>query len=259
MSEQPVNTEQPPSPGSSGQESISFLDKAAGVFYEPSKVFESLKTSPLKFADWFVPVLLVALLAGVNVYLRFASPDLRFQMAQMQERYIDNMVTQGKMTADQAQQAKDRMENGSTSVTVVSVIVAIVAVFIFFFIIAGIWFLVGKFALKGNITYTHALGILGLSEWIAVVGVIIGTVVMVAMSRLDGGLHLGLLTQMNTDSKAYLFMSKIDVFTIWSLVVIAIGLGRFAGRKGIMPAACVCAVWVIWVLVSIFALGGRFG
>ena len=257
MSEVPVNMEQ--QEGSGGQEPLSLMDKAAGIFYEPTKVFDSLKKFPVKFADWFVPVLLVSLLVGVNVYVRFSSPDLRFQAAAQQGRYFDKMVEQGKMSADQAQQAKDRMENPSTGIVAISVFAGVVVVFIFFFIIALIWFLVGRFALKAEMSYTHAMGIVGVTNWIGVVGVIVATVVMVAMSRLDGGLHLGLLTQMDTESKAYLFMTKADVFSIWTMILIALGLGRFSGKRSAMPYIWVFGLWVVWVLVSVFVLGGRFG
>lgn len=263
MMEQPVTAEQPPSAGSGGQETLSFMDKAAGVFYEPSRVFESLKTSGVKFADWFVPVLLLALLTSIATYVRLSSPDLRFQVLQQQEAAIDKMVTEGKMTADQAQQAKamteDRFQSGSASVIGIGVFTTFVVVWIIFFVISGIWLLVGKYALKGTINYTQTMGVVGLSDWIMLVGVIIGTVLSVVLSRLDGGLHLGLLTQMNAQSKTYQLLSKIDLFTLWSLVVISIGLGKISGKKGAQSAIWVFGIWIVWSVLSILIFGGMFG
>lgn len=263
MMEQPVTADQPPSPGSGGQEPLSFMDKAAGVFYEPSRVFESLKTAGVKFIDWFVPVLLLALLTSVATYVRLSSPDLRFQVVQQQEAAIDKMVTEGKMTADQAQQAKttmeDRFQSGSVSVIGIGVFTTFVFVWIIFFIISGIWLLVGKYALKGTMTYTHVMGIVGLSEWIALVGVIIGTVMSVVLSRLDGGLQLGMLTQMNTQNKTYQLLSKVDLFTLWSLVVVSIGLAKIAGKKVSQSAIWVFGIWLLWSILSIFVLGGMLG
>ncbi len=256
--EEPVASQQPPSAATGGQEELTFMDKAAGVFYEPSRVFNSLKTSGVKSSDWLIPVLLLAIFSSISLYVRFSSPDLRFQMVQMREQAIDKMVNEGKITSDQAQQQKTNLESGSAAVMGIGIFGAFVAAFVIFFIISGIWFLVGKFGLKADMNYTHAMGIVGLSEWIMVVGVIVGTVLSVALSRLDGGLQLGLLTQMNMQSKAYLLLSKIDLFTIWSLAVIAIGLGAMSGKKGFQSAVWVFGIWIVWELISVFALGTMF-
>lgn len=165
MSEQPVTANQPP------EEKMSFMDKAAGVFYEPSKVFEALKTDPVKTADWLVPLAVLAVVVSLATYVRFSTPDLRFQFVQMQEQTIDKSVSEGKMTSEQAQQARSRLESSSGIFMAFGIIGAIVGLFILFFLTAGVWLLVGKYALKGAaMTYNHAMGIAGITSWIASVG-----------------------------------------------------------------------------------------
>jgi hypothetical protein len=234
------------------------MDKAAGVFYEPSKVFASFKTSPVKVADWLVPVLLLAVVIGVSTYVRFSSPDLRFQMAEQQEQRFDKMVAQGKMTADQAAQARERMESGSSAFMAIGIFGAVVATFIIFFVAAGIWVLIGKIFLKGNVNYSQMMGVAGLSSWISIVGVILSIVITVLLSRLDGGLHLGMFTQMSSD-KTYSLLRNADLFTIWNLGVTSIGIGALSGKKGFLPAAYVFGIWIVIVLISVFALGGMYG
>ncbi len=258
MMEEPVSQQQPPSAESGGQEELSFMDRAAGVFYEPSRVFNSLKSSGVKSSDWLVPVLLLAIFSSISLYVRFSSPDLRFQMLQVQEQAIDKMVSNGKLTADQAQQRKEAIESGSTGFKWIGIFGAFVGALVLFFIIAGIWLLVGKYGLKADMNYTHAMGIVGISEWIVVVGVIVGTVLSVALSRLDGGLQLGLLTQMNMQSKVYMLLSKVDLFTIWSLAVIAIGLGVLSGKRTAQSAVWVFGIWIIWELISVLGIGSLF-
>lgn len=253
MSEQPVTTDQPP------EEKMSFTDKAAGVFYEPTNVFSSVKKSGVGFADWFVPVILLAILASVTVYVHFNSPELRYQSVQMMEQRIDQRVTEGKMTAEQAQQAKARVENSGSTFQVIGIFGAFVAVFIFFFIGAGIWWLIGKFALKGSITYTQAMGITGLTNWIAAVGMIVAIVMSVTMARLDGGLTLGMLTTMNMADKGYMILTRVNLFTIWSLFAASIGLAVIVGKKTLQAAVWVYGVWIAWTLISVFLLGGMFG
>ncbi len=250
--EEPVTAVQPP------QEPMSFLDKAAGVFYEPSKVFGSLKSSGVKVADWLVPVLLLAIIVGVAVYVRFSSPDLRFQAAQQQEQRFDKMVAEGKMTSEQAEQAKTLMENGSTSFMGIGIFMGVVVIVVIFFVASAVWLLVGKFALKGAMDYSLAMGVTGLATWILIVGAIIGILMTVLLSHLDAGLNLGMLTQSNA-GKTYSLLRSVDLFGLWNLFAISVGLGSLSGKKGAMPAVWVFGVWIVILLLSVFALGGMFG
>ncbi len=259
MSEQLNTSAQPPSGGPAGQETLSFMDKAAGVFYEPSKVFTSFKTSPVKVADWLVPLALLAIVVGVATYVRFSSPDLRFQIAQQQEQRIDKMVAEGKMPADQAEQAKERMENGSSAVTAIGIFGAMVAIFITFFVAAAVWLLVGKVFLKGSVNYSQMMGIAGLSSWISLVGAILSIVMTVLLSRLDGGLHLGMFMQMDNSNKGYSLLRVADVFSIWNLAATSIGIGTLSGKKGILPTAWVFGIWIVLMLFVVFVLGGMYG
>jgi len=252
--EQPTILEQPP------VEQLSFMDKAAGVFYEPSKVFESLKKSGPQFADWFVPVLVLAIITSIATYVRMTSPDLASQFQQMQEQRIDKMVTNGKMTADQAQQAKERMSSASGIAATVGTISTFIGVFIFFFIISAIALLIGKAALKAPaMSYNHAMVISGIPSWIGIVGAIIGIVISVTFSRFDGGLHLGLLRQMNSDDKVYQLMVNVNLFTIWSLLASSIGLAVISGKKTGTALMWVFGIWIVLVLIGVFVLGGLFG
>lgn len=258
MSEQPVASEQNPSGEPAGVDQLSFMDKVAGVFYEPSRVFGSFKTTPVKVGDWLTPVLLLAVIVGVTVYVTFSSPDLRFQVAQQQEQRIDKMVSEGKMPADQAEQAKERMESGSSAFMSIGIFSGVVAIFIIFFAAAAVWLLIGKVILKGDVNYSQMMGVAGLSSWISLVGVVFSIVIMILLSRLDGGLHLGMLMQMSTD-KSYALLRSANLFTIWNLAATSIGIGTLAGKKGVMPAVWVFAIWIVLVLVSVFLLGGMFG
>ncbi len=257
MSEQPTTSEQTPSGEPAGQENLSFMDKAAGVFYEPSKVFASIKTSPVKVTDWLIPLLILAVVVGVSRYVASSSPDLRFQAAQLMQPRFDKMVTEGKMSAETAQQAKENMENGSPSGTFFGIFTGIAATFIIFFIAAGIWLLIGKI-LKGNVNYSQMMGVAGLASWISIVGAVISIVVTIILSRLDGGLHLGMFTEMSYN-KTYSLLRSADLFSVWNLVVTSIGIGIFTGKKGPMPGVYVFGAWIIIDLIVVFGLSSLFG
>ena len=249
MSEQPVTAEQPP------EEKMSFTDRAAGIFYEPSEVFESIKKSGVKFVDWFVPLALLIIVGCVASYVQLHSPDLRAQIIQQRETAIEKRVAEGKISSDQADQERQMLEKtvgtGSTFAIVSSMVSIIVFFFIAFFVVSLVWLLVGKFALKSDFDYTRAMAVTGLADWIAAVGLIFAIVIAVLTSRIDGGLQLGMLVPMDPQNTAYVIMSKIDLFTLWSLAVVSIGLGVFSGKKGLRPLIWVLGIWIIWVIVSV--------
>ncbi len=252
--EDPTSLEQPQ------VEQLSFMDKAAGVFYEPATVFESVKKAGPKFADWFMPVLVLAIITSIATYVRMTSPDLAFQFQQMQEQRIDKMVANGKMPADQAQQAKDRMSSAAGITAAIGTFSTLVGVFIFFFIAAAITLFIGKVALKApEMTYNHAMVVAGIPSWIGVVGAIIGIVISIMFSRFDGGLHLGMLRQMNTGDKIYQLMANANLFTVWSLLASSIGLAVISGKKTGTAAMWIFGIWVVLVLIGVFILGGLFG
>ncbi len=238
---------------------MTFIDKAAGVFYEPSRVFESIKSTGAKFADWFVPVLILAILGSLSGYVAYSNPDLRYQTMQIMEQSLNKRVTEGKMTAEQAQQAKAAMEGGGSSfLPILTVMGAFFGIFVVFFVVSGVWLVVAKFALKGSITYAQSMGVVGLSNWIAALGLLIGIVLSITMSKLNAGLNLGLFTQAGTLSKSHILLSKLDLFTIWGLVLISIGLGKLADKKTAEVAMWVFGLWIVWGLFSVFVLGGTF-
>jgi len=255
MSEQPTTSEQM---STDQPEGLSFMDKAAGVFYEPSKIFGSFKTSPVKVTDWLVPLLLLAFVVGASRYVTSTSPDLRFQMAQQMEPRFDKMVAEGKMTAEAAEQAKESMENGSATATFFGVFGAIIVTVIIFFIAAGVWLIIGKNILKGNLNYSQMMGVAGLCSWIMIVGTILSIVITVVLSRLDGGLHLAMFVPLSF-SKTYSLLRSADLFSIWNLAVTSIGIGTLAGKKGFLPAIYVFGVWIVLTLIVVFVIGSLFG
>jgi hypothetical protein len=259
MSEQ-YNASEQIAPGPSDQqEHLSFLDRAAGVFYEPSKVFESLKASGVKIGDWLIPVAILALLVGISTYVRFSSPDLRFQVAQQQMQRIDKMVAEGKMTAEAAEQAKESMQSGSAPFMWFGIFGAFIGTFVIFFAAATVWWIIAKAALKGSVDYIQMMGVAGISTWISIVGAILSIFLTVLLSRLDGGLHLGMLVKMNTSNKTYSLLRSADLFNVWNLAVTSIGIGTLSGKKGPLPFVWVFGIWIVFVLLGVFLVGGMYG
>ena len=109
---------------------------------------------------------------------------------------------------------------------VIQTVGILIAVFVIFFIIAGIYFLLAKFALKGEGSYSSTLVASGLSAYIGILGVIIVTIVALLMGKYL--MDPSAASFMGSDKSTIVgwIYAKLDIFAIWSYIVFAIGLAK---------------------------------
>jgi Yip1 domain len=243
------------------EEELSHSDKMIGVFSEPSATFEKIAKFPPKVIDWFLPILLLAVLVSVQQVLYHSNPEISFQQKQKQmeaiEKRLDAEVESGQITRDQANQQRDMIENRMDQMGGISLVFQIIGIFIvifvIFFIMAGIYFLLAKFALKGEGSYSSVMVASGLSAYIGILGVIVITIISLLMSKLF--MDSSLASFMNSDKStiAGWIFAKLDLFTIWSFIVFAIGLAKmFKSTSTQKYYILVFGVWLIGGLIFFF-------
>ena len=244
------------------EEELSHSDKMIGVFSEPSTTFEKIAKFPPKVIDWFLPILLLCVLISAQQILYRSNPEISYQLKQKQmeaiEKRLDAQVESGQITRDQANQQRDmiesRMDQMGGLTLVFSIIAIFIGVFIVFFIVAGIYFLLAKFALKGEGGYTQALVASGLSSYIGMIGIIVITIISLLMGKLF--MDTSLATFMSSDKSTIIgwVLGKLDLFYIWSLIVSAIGLAKlFKSTSTQKYYMLVFGLWLIGGLILFFA------
>lgn len=256
MSEDLVTDPQP-------AKSMSFPGRVAAVFYRPSRAFESLAVSGVKFVDWFAPLALMIIIGCASSYIQLATPNLRTQIIQQRDARIDKAVEQGKISAGDGTREREMVEenisSGSISAVVVRIFAVAVVLLVTFFIMSLIWYLIGKLGFNSRIDYAQAMAINGLSNWITSLGMVIAIAVSIIASRIDGGVQVGMLVKMDPQNTTYALLSNINFFTLWSLAVVATGIGFFTGKKWARPAVWVYGTWIIWIFVSVGFTNMFFG
>jgi hypothetical protein len=245
----------------SQEEELSHSDKMIGVFSEPTATFEKTAKFPPKTMDWFLPILLLAVLISVQQILYRANPEISFQLKQKQMEAIgkrlDAQVESGAITRDQANQQRDmiesRMDQMGGITLVIQTISIWIGIFVFFFIMAGIYFLLAKFALKGEGSYSSVMVASGLSAYIGVLGIIITTIIALLMGKLL--MDSSVASFLGSDKSTLIgwIYAKLDIFTIWSFVVFAIGLAKmFKSSSTQKYYMLVFGVWLIGGLLLFF-------
>jgi hypothetical protein len=117
--------------------------------------------------------------------------------------------------------------------------------------------------LGGDSNYRRVLSVYSYSSLIAIPAMIVKFPLIMMKENLNVQTSLALLLSPNTeDSFLYRVFSSFDIFTIWQVILVSMGLGviyKYATKKAF---TAVFILWVIWILLksglsSVF--GGAFG
>ncbi|GMU94553.1 MULTISPECIES: YIP1 family protein [Ignavibacterium] len=242
---------------------LSHSDKMIGVFTEPSNTFETIAKFPVRSIDWVLPVVIVFILIGLMRSLAMLNEEVALQTRQAQIEMFDKMVSEGKMTQEQADQAIEGIEKQMEFMRgpvgwIINVVSTLIFGFIFFFIIAGIYFLFIKFLLKGEGSYQHVLVASGLTSYITMIQVLIGGILTFLLGKIIMDTSVANFIELEKGSLVKFFVSKIDPISIWAYSVLAIGLARLNRAQSSAPYFIL--VFVLWILGGLlfFALGKVF-
>jgi hypothetical protein len=138
---------------------------------------------------------------------------------------------------------------------ILSTVGIIVVLPIIFFIVTGVYLLLVKFGLKGDGTYGSALVANGMTLYIGMISVILAAILAFVFGRILSDVSIASL--MNSDKSVisgYL-LSKLDIITIWGMVVFSIALAKmFKSATTGKYYGLVFGVWIFWSLFS-FWLG----
>jgi len=223
--------------------------KIINTFFEPRKVFESLKIKP----TWLVPFIIAALL-GIG-FLYYTYP---FIMAQQVERIQENE----KIPEEQKERIIEKMtERDHPPIWQLSF--APIGTLVSFVVVAAALFFVFNVLLGGDSNYRRVLSVYSYSSLIAIPAMIVKFPLIMMKENLNVQTSLALLLSPNTkDSFVYKVFSSFDIFTIWQVILVSMGLGvmyKYGTKKAF---TAVFILWVIWILLksglsSVF--GGAFG
>lgn len=245
----------------SSEQELSHTDKMIGIITAPSETFEKIAKFPPKTMDWFLPVLILCLVIALTQILVMTNPEIAFQAKQKQmeaiQKNFDEAVAKKQMTQEQADEQmnkiEERMASSGAMMYVFQTIGIFLFVFILFFILCGIYFLLSKFALKGDGTYASALVADGLVSYIVMIQIIIAAILAFLFGRLMRDASLASLMDMDKSTITGWLLAKIDPLSIWVYSVLSIGLAKmFKSDSMIKYFVMVFGLWIIGGLLLWF-------
>jgi len=238
-------------PESPQEEELSHSDKMIGVFTEPAKMFGQTALFPVRNKDWVIPILILMILIGITRTISMMNEEVFLEAKQEQIDRIDKMVEDGTLTQEQGDEAINNVDQQMEMMRgplgwVINIVSVLIFGFIFFFIIAGIYFLFIKFLLKGDGTYSSVLVANGLTGYITIVQVILAAILTMAFGSMFQDTSLAALMGSDKSTIEGWVFAKIDPVSIWAYIVLSIGFAKmFKSESTGKYYGLVFGLWII--------------
>ncbi|HDR3493651.1 DUF1282 domain-containing protein [Bacillus wiedmannii] len=209
-----------------------------GMITSPGLQFERMKTTEKVWGMFFIVALLQGLVGGLNSYITYTSPE----MIEMQKKLGGALAEQGSLVSN----------------LISSTIWGIVGVMIATLVVAAIYKVFMMF--YGNDTsYKKIVMIIVYADIIVIIGGLInGIIALILGAAPTAYTSLGPLFEKG--SLVYGIANSIEVFYLWNLVLIWLGLQVTAGLSKVKAAIPIIVLFIIKAvfLAAIVVLMAKF-
>jgi len=216
--------------------------KIISLFWEPSATFKSLKNK-VGWVDLAIPILIViiASLISSSYIIPIAVNDYKAR--------IENSA---KLSDIQKEAALERIEQRSESP--LQYVTTVVAIVIKWLVIAGIMLFITNFLLGGELKFNTLLGVSAYIGLIDVVNTGVKTPLILARQTTKVYTSLALLME-ESSTFLYRFISNIDIFAVWKIVLFSIALGVLLDKKSTKPFWVILTIWLLYALAAAMLAG----
>jgi len=239
----------------------SLAARLLNVFAIPGEVFAGVKVSHISIGNWLVPALLLTIVGIFTAFAVVSQPAFQKQindLAERQSKALDEQVKAGKVKQLDAERAIALTRAIITPASLKSLfsigaaVVGVARVFWWGFVL---W-LLGRLFLKVRFGYPKALEVAGLGLMISVLGAVVILLLMANLPKLFSTPSLAFTgSDFDTNRQSLLLMGAANVFSLWLLGVLSVGLAKLAGVPFLRAAWLVFAAWAIQQSLFLFAGG----
>jgi len=208
---------------------MGLLARIINVFVSPASTFRAVREKP----KWAVP-LVITLLIMLGVMIVLTPIVMEEGRDAMEEKMAEQGLSDEQIdNAVQTAQKVQKFAVGPSTVVMTLVVT---------FIVAAVWLFLSNTILGGNANYKQMLGVVVYSGFIGLLGFLIKLPIMWSQRTMN--VHFSLATFMSDASKdsfLYKLLANVELFNIWTIAVVSIGIAVVADLKS-------KSVWP-WVLI----------
>ncbi len=241
-----MNTEQSAVANAAEGVEMGLIKRIIGIFTSPGQTFEAVRTKP----NWLVPAIVLVVI-GLAIMTVIRPVIQKEQMTKQQE-----MMEKRGMSQDQIDEA---IEKGQKIGGIAMYPSAIIFSFLSFVVGAAVWLFLSNTILGGQAKFVQMLAVNVYREFVGTVGFLIKTPIILSKQTMN--VHFSIATflpEASKESFLYKLLAQVELFNIWSIAVLSIGIavvGRFKVNS-VWP--WVAIIYLLWYAAS-SALGGLFG
>ena len=237
-----------PAPEAQSRPAISPVGRVFGVFFSPKATFEDIARKP----SWVLPVVLLTLLSvGVSTAI-----NQRINWREFMSQQIEKSPQSANMSAEQKEQ---RIEGGAKFSPPFTYAIGLCGPIIFVLVTAlAMW---GAFNLLGgaNTNFGTAFAITSHAALTGIVSSILFLLVLYLKPYgtvdLENPVATNLAAVLPDDAAKWLvaLLKSFDIFTFWTLILLAIGFAATSPKKlrGSKAFTIAFSVWAVYVVCRV--------
>jgi len=236
-------------------ERMSEISRLTGVFFEPRKTFEDIAQRP----GWLVPLVLI-MVAALSVTVVF-SQHIGWERFFRQQMETNTRMAQ--MTAEQRDQVLSMQMKFATVGGAATIVIGLP---IYYLIASGILLGIVAGIMSASVKFKQVFAVMCYASLTGVVSAILTLVVMFLKNPDQFNLQNPLafnpaafMDPTTTSKFLYSLGTSIDLFSFWTIFLIATGLKAAAGKKLSFGGALFSVIlpWAVYVLGK-SAIAGAF-
>ncbi len=224
---------------------MSILTNVGNTYTAPSKVFEAVKDF-----DWKKALVPLIILAVVGVIQFWAIQDLANEYGyEKAVSYIENL---DRLTDEQKVEQIEKIDERMSGPQIGGYISSVLGIPIRVLLMALVALLIGNTFMGGSAKYGQLLNITAWSYMVNILEALIKTPLMLQKWSLNVYTGLGVLGIGIEGSFINSLFTGFDLFALWRIVLIAIGMGIIYSKK---TRPFMIALLIFWVLLIVVGAG----
>ena len=238
------------------QPRMSLAARLFNIFAAPGEVFEYVKHASASTTNWLAPGLILIAVSWIGSWLVFSQPAIQQQLREITDQAVERQVQKGKLTEQQAEQARAvAAKFGSIGTKAGAYGAPIFAALVIPFGWGLVLWLVGTKALGGDFPYMKGVELAGLSGMVSVLDSILRALLILITGSIFASPSLALLVkQFDPQNPVHGILAIFNVMSFWALAVRSVGVARLSGSSFAKAAAWVFGIWAV-VTGSMAGLG----
>ena len=207
------------------------------VFLSPREAFQAVDQRP----NWVLPFVIMLIIGTVVAV--FTVP---IAMQDRMDDQRDQLIEERGMTPEEADRA---MEIGEKIGKIAGPIIAPIGMGLYLVIVSAVLLFLGNILMGGESNFKKVFSMFSYSSMVGALGSLISLPIIISKQTLEVPTNIAVIIGLEDQGTfAYQLLSKVELFTIWQLIIVSIGMAviyKFTTKKA------ATGVVVLWLLAAV--------